>query len=113
MRPAKSFWKKAQDWRATCQWFCHLIMLETLAEIAWLATRFWPVCASGRTTSSTAAMPMRVRQDSSHSRVGSLDVTRLTTRPMNTGIIESSNATTNPTANSAANRPFAWRAKCQ
>src|SRR5215471_18635976 len=66
MRPAKSFWKNAQDWRATCQWFCHRIMLETLAEIAWLATRFWPVCASGRTTSSTAAIASRVRHHPPH-----------------------------------------------
>jgi hypothetical protein len=78
-----------------------------------LATRFWPASASGRTNSSTAAIPIKTCQDSSHSRAGSLAVTRVTTAPMNTGIIESSNATTNPTANSAANRLLAWRAKCQ
>src|SRR5947207_11219544 len=38
MRPAKSFWKNAQDWRIKYQWFCHLIRFDTLAEIAWLAT---------------------------------------------------------------------------
>ena len=110
MRPAKSFWKNAQDWRDTYQWFCHRIMLETLAEIAWLATRFWHVSASGRATRRTAAMPMSVRQESSHSRAGSLAVTRLTTRPMKTGTMESSSATVSPVANSAANRPLAWRA---
>src|ERR1700719_3361473 len=89
MRPAKSFWKNAHDWRATYQWFCHRIMFETLAEIAWLATRFWPVNASGRTSNSTAAIPTSVRHDSAHSLAGSLDVTKLTTRPMNTGIMES------------------------
>ena len=113
MRPAKSFWKNAQDWRATYQWFCQRIMLDTLAEIAWLATRFWPVCASGRATSSTTAIPSKVGHDSAHNRAGSLDVTRLTTRPMNTGIMESRVATRKPTANSAANKPLAWRAKCQ
>src|SRR5215470_12343362 len=34
-------------------------------------------------------------------------------RPMNTGIVESSSATTKPAANNAVNRPFACRAKCQ
>src|SRR6266436_1106824 len=102
-----------QRTRATYQWFCQRIILETLAEIAWLATRFWPVCASGRAMSNTAAIPSRVRHDSSHNRAGSLAVTRLTTRPMNTGIMESSVATRKPTANSATNRPLAWWAKCQ
>jgi hypothetical protein len=63
MRPAKSFWKNAHDWRATCQWVCHRIMLETLAAIAWWVMRFWLVSASGRKISNTAAMPSRVRQD--------------------------------------------------
>ena len=34
-------------------------------------------------------------------------------RPMKTGMVESSSATTKPAANNATNRPFAWRAKCQ
>ena len=110
MRPAKSFWKNAQDWRATCQWVCHRIMLATFAEIAWWAIRFCAVSASGRTTSSTAAMPRSTCQDCSHRRAGSLDVTSVTTRPMKTGIIESSSATMNPVANRATNRPLAWRA---
>ena len=63
-------------------------MLATLAEIAWLATRFWPVSASGRSTSSTAAIPNRTCQESAHSRDGSLAVTNVMTRPMKTGIIE-------------------------
>ena len=40
MRPAKSFWKNAQDWRTTCQWFCQRMRFDTLAAIAWLAIRF-------------------------------------------------------------------------
>ena len=43
MRPAKSFWKKAHDWRATCQWFCQRIRLATLAAIAWFITSCWIV----------------------------------------------------------------------
>jgi hypothetical protein len=42
MRPAKSFWKNAQDWRTTYQWFCHLMRLDTFAEIAWFARRESP-----------------------------------------------------------------------
>src|SRR3954463_5653570 len=34
-------------------------------------------------------------------------------RPMKTGMVESSSATTKPAANNATNKPFAWRAKCQ
>jgi hypothetical protein len=113
MRPAKSFWKNAHDCRATCQWVCQRIMLETLAAMAWWVMRFWLVSASGRTTSSTAAMPSKVRQDSSHRRSGSLPVINETTRPMNTGTIESSRATRNPVTNRPMNSPLAWRAKCQ
>ncbi len=40
IRPAKSFWKNAQDWRTTYQWFCHRMRFATLAAIAWLASRF-------------------------------------------------------------------------
>src|SRR5262249_56496792 len=40
-------------------------------------------------------------------------VITVTMRPMNTERVESSSATTKPAANNAANRPFAWRAKCQ
>src|SRR5262249_29170304 len=40
MRPAKSFWKNAHDWRTTYQWFCHRMRFDTLAEIAWFAIRF-------------------------------------------------------------------------
>ena len=43
----------------------------------------------------------------------SLAVTSVMTRPMNTGISESTTATMKPTTNRAANRPLAWRAKCQ
>jgi hypothetical protein len=39
MRPAKSFWKKAQLWRTTCQWLCHRIRLVNGPAMAWLVTR--------------------------------------------------------------------------
>src|SRR5437764_6739955 len=113
MRPAKSFWKNAQDWRIKYQWFCHLIRFDTLAEIAWLAIRFCAVSASGRAISSTSAMPKRCGQNFANSSCGLTAVINVTIRPRNTGTLESRSATTKPAANKAANRPFAWRAKCQ
>ena len=50
---------------------------------------------------------------SANSGSGALDVTSVTMRPMKHGIVESSSATMKPVTNSATNRPFAWRAKCQ
>ena len=113
MRPAKSFWKNAQDWRATWKWFCQRIMLATLTAIAWLLTRFCAICASGRSSSSTTAMPSSIGQFSVHSVSGLLDVTSVTMRPMKAGMVESRMATMKPATNSAANSHFAWRAKCQ
>ena len=113
MRPAKSFWKKAQDWRTTYQWFCHRMRFETLAAIAWLAIRFCEACAIGRAISSTTAIPRRCGQNVANSWSGGVSVIRVTMRPMKTGMVESSSATTKPAANNATNRPFAWRAKCQ
>ena len=94
MRPAKSFWKNAQLCRTTCQWFCQRIRLPTLAAIAWLAMMFCAVSASGRSTSSTdrhagehaASTPRTARPACSR-------VISVTTRPMKTGISESSSAT--------------------
>jgi hypothetical protein len=86
---------------------------DTFAEIAWLAIRFCAVSASGRATSSTKAMPRRCGQNRANNSSGGLAVINVMMRPMNTGMVESSKATTSPAANKAANRPFAWRAKCQ
>ena len=60
MRPAKSFWKNAQDCRTTCQWFCQRMRFDTLAAIAWLASRFCAAIAAGRTNSSSSAMPISI-----------------------------------------------------
>jgi len=69
--------------------------------------------ASGRNSSTTTAMPSSAGHDSVHSVSGRLDVTSVTMRPMKAGIAASSSATIRPVTNSAANRPLAWRAKCQ
>src|SRR5215831_11038110 len=113
MRPAKSFWKNAHDWRTTYQWFCYRMRFDTLAEIAWFAIRFCVVSAIERAISSTTAIPSRCGQNFANSSSGGLAVINVTMRPMNTGMVESSSATTKPAANNAANTPFAWRAKCQ
>src|SRR3954452_8260799 len=90
MRPAKSFWKKLQDWRTTCQWLCQRMRLATLAAIAWLDIMFCRVSAAGRSTRSTPAIDSNTGQDVANKLSGGLVVTRVITRPMNTGIIESS-----------------------
>src|SRR5262249_43754157 len=105
--------KNAQDWRTTYQWFCQRMRFDTLAEIAWLAIRFCVVSASGRATSSTSAMPTRCGQNFANSSSGGLAVISVTMRPMNTGMVESSSATTKPAGTTAPNRPSACRAKCQ
>lgn len=97
----------------TCQWLCQRMRLVTLAAIAWFITRCWVVAASGRSTTSTPAMPSSIGQAVANSSSGRELLTSTTSRPMNTGISSSSNATTKPMANSAMNRPFACRMKCQ
>ena len=113
MRPAKSFWKNVHDWRTTYQWFCQRMRFDTLADTAWLAIRFCVVIANGRAISSTSAMPRRCGQKFANSLSGGLEVISVTMRPMKMGIVESSSATMKPAANSPANSPLDWRAKCQ
>ena len=113
MRPAKSFWKNDHDWRTTCQWFCQRMRFDTLAAIAWFISRCWVVMASGRASSSTAAMPASSGQDCANNSSGRECVISVTTLPMNTGMVTSSSATTKPAANKPMNKPLAWRAKCQ
>ena len=87
MRPAKSFWKNAQDWRTTCQWFCQRMRLATLAAIAWFISRCCATKASGRSTSSTAAMPSEHRPGLGEQRLPAcVCVISVTTWPMKTGI---------------------------
>jgi hypothetical protein len=47
MRPAKSFWKKGQLWRTTCQWLCQRIRLVTPGSTALLRTRLSASSISG------------------------------------------------------------------
>ena len=57
MRPAKSFWKKLQLCRTTCQWFCQRTRLVRPTLIDWLVSMTRSASAAGRRTSITAAMP--------------------------------------------------------
>ncbi len=57
MRPAKSFWKKGQLWRTTCQWLCQRMRLVTPGTTALLRMRLSASSVSGRPISTTSAMP--------------------------------------------------------
>src|SRR5436305_13725022 len=58
-------------------------------------------------------MPKRCGQNFANSSFGLPAVINVTIRHKNTATLEPRSATTKPAANKAANRPFAWRAKCQ
>ena len=105
MRPAKSFWKKVQLWRITCQWLCQRIRLVTPGSTALLRTRLSASSASGRPTSTSTAIASRLGIASCSAAARSVDSISATRRPMKTGISVSINATTRPVANIAANRP--------
>src|SRR3569833_880446 len=62
MRPAKSFWKKPQDWRTTCQWFCQRMRFETFTAIAWLIINCCTTKAPGFTTRNSASMAANLGQ---------------------------------------------------
>ena len=59
MRPAKSFWKNVQLCRTTCQWFCQRIMLDRPGLTIWFTRMLCATKLSGRSTSSTPAMPQQ------------------------------------------------------
>jgi hypothetical protein len=80
---------------------------DTLAEIAWLESRFCVVSASGRSTSKVSAIASSSGQKSANSISGLLVVISVTMRPMKIGIMVSSSATAKPTTNRAMNSPFA------
>ena len=113
MRPAKSSWKKGRPWRMTCQWLCQRIMEVTLALMPCCVTRFWNSSASGRPSSSSAAMPSSAGHASSHSRSGACVESRDTSRPIMVGMAASTSATSRPATNRAANKPRAWPTKCR
>ena len=114
MRPAKSFWKNGQLWRTTCQWLCQRIRLVAPGTNALWRIETSVRIASGRTTSTSATMHEqhrhRARRAPPARSGGSISDT---SRPMNSGMTVSSNATARLAANIAAYQPFVWRMKCQ
>ena len=95
MRPAKSFWKNVQLCRTTCQWFCQRIMLvkpgrdRLVGDEVLRQQRQRPHDQQHRRHAERAAARLR-RQQRRRRRCA---VTSVTTRPMKTGIIVSSSAT--------------------
>ena len=113
MRPAKSFWKKVQLWRTTCQWLCQRIRLVALGRTALLRTRLSASNAIGRPISTTPTMPSSAGRAAANAAARSAACISVTSRPMKTGISVSSSATPSPVANIARYKPRVWRAKCQ
>ena len=77
-------------------------MLVKPGLITWLVTMFCASSAIGRSTSSTPAIASSVAPERGNNSLGSVCDTIPTTRPMNTGIMVSSDATSRPVANSVA-----------
>ena len=96
MRPAKSFWKNDQPWRATCQWLCQRIMLVTPGSTALLRTRLSASIASGRPTRISSAMPASIGPDSANAAARSAFSISPTSLPMKRGITVSISATARP-----------------
>ena len=102
MRPAKSFWKKGQLCRTTCQWLCQRIRLVAPGTTALLRTRLSARSASGLPISTSAPIPIsagRARAIAASRWSVCMSETR---RPMNQGIEVSMSATSRPVANIAA-----------
>ena len=88
MRPAKSFWKKVQDWRMTCQWLCQRTRSTRFGVSAWLRTRASATKKSGR-SSTTASMKASVCQCSAKSCPGGVVESMPTVQPTKTGSMAS------------------------
>ena len=113
MRPAKSFWKKLQLWRTTCQWLCQRIRLVVPGMTAFRRTATSIRIASGRSSRTTASMPSRSGQRCASAAWRSAASISPTNWPMKTGMVASSSATDRLVANMAAYQPRVWRMKCQ
>ena len=96
MRPAKSFWKKGQLWRTTCQWLCQRMRLVTPGTTALLRTRLSASSVSGRPIRMIAAMPISIGSAAWKAAARSAASMSVTSLPMNTGIAVSISATHKP-----------------
>ncbi len=84
-------------------------MLEKPGLTIWFTSTLCATELSGRSTSSTNAIHSNVEPSSRNKVCGVWVETRLTTRPMNAGIIVSSTAIRPPNTNSEIVRPVTWR----
>jgi len=105
MRPAKSFWKNAQDCRTTCQWLCQRTRLVMPAAMAWLVMRFCENRLSGRISNKNPAMAASCGHESWKKFSGVWELTSPATRPIMAGMRASHTATNSPTTNNATIRP--------
>ncbi len=78
--------------------------------IPWLVIKFCNSSAAGRATKRTSAIAMSCGQLSCSSEPGAWAETKVTTRPMKTGIVVSRIATIKPVTKRAATRCRACRA---
>ena len=113
MRPAKSFWKKVQPCRTTCQWLCQRTRFVRPGTSIRLATISCAKCAAGRNTRNSAAINSNCPPASGQIASGAVEETSETMRPRQTGISASVIATPKPVANKAASGPGICRTKCQ
>ena len=113
MRPAKSFWKKVQPWRTTCQWFCQRTRLVSPGTSAWLVISALAKWVHGRSTRISPAIAASCQPASRQIAPPSCAVTSVTTRPRHPGIAAAHSATASPVTTSAINRPGICRMKCQ
>ena len=88
MRPAKSFWKKVQDWRMTCQWLCQRTRSTRFGVIAWLRTSASATKKTGR-SSTTASISASVAPCSANSAPGGVVESMPTVQPTKIGSIAS------------------------
>ena len=103
MRPAKSFWKNAQDWRTTCQWFCQRMRFDDVGGDRLVGDQVLRghAPAAARPAAPRAMPSEHAARLSRTASSGWCRVISVTMRPMNTGMVESSSATTKPATNSA------------
>ena len=106
IRPAKSFWKKVQFCRITCQWLCQRTRLTIEGTMAWLRTSWSRTNVTGRMTSRTATIQRKVCQWALNISPLVVVASMPTTRPTKIGIMASA---TEPTATSPMRRPIAVR----
>ena len=98
MRPAKSFWKKVQDWRMTCQWLCQRTRSTRFGVDRVVAhQRVGRRRSSGRSSTTASMRQQRAAVLGARAAPGGVVASMPTIQPTKTGSIASA---TEPTATS-------------